>query len=157
MRGGKLPCLLEWQNMELKRWKFPVFRAVLVTVLAVALTACSSSGDEEPELFCDVEAGVISKSDYEREIKWQLNSYADYAGILSVKYDLVNLSIDSYGVEREYRVPESEIRSVLNGRMTTGEIEMYIDSLKNGGNVILFGELTDGSGNIAWFYLAPSA
>lgn len=143
--------------MELKRWKFPVFRAVLVTVLAVALTACSSSGDEEPELFCDVEAGVISKSDYEREIKWQLNSYADYAGILSVKYDLVNLSIDSYGVEREYRVPESEIRSVLNGRMTSGEIEMYIDSLKNGGNVILFGELTDGSGNMAWFYLAPSA
>lgn len=143
--------------MELKRWKFPVFRAVLVTVLAVALTACSSSGDEEPELFCDVEAGVISKSDYEREIEWQITPYMDYAGILSVKYDLVNLSIDSYGVEREYRVPESEIRSVLNGRMTTGEIEMYIDTLKNGGNVILFGELTDGSGNMAWFYLAPSA
>lgn len=142
--------------MELKRWKFPVFRAVLAAVFAVALTACSGSGDEEPELFCDVEAGVISESDYE-EIEWQLNSYADYAGILSVKYDLVNLSIDSYGVEREYRVPESEIRSVLNGRMTTGEIEMYIDSLKNGGNLILFAELTDGSGNMAWFYLAPSA
>ena len=143
--------------MELKRWEFPVFRAVLVTVLAVALTACSGSGDEEPELFCDVEAGVISKSDYEREIDWQITPYMDYADVLSVKYDLVNLSIDSYGVEREYRVPESEIRSVLNGRMTTAEIEMYIDSLKNGGNVILFGELTDGSGNMAWFYLAPSA
>lgn len=143
--------------MELKRWKFPVFRAVLVTVLAVALTACSSSGDEEPELFCDVEAGVISKSDYNLKIDWQITPYMDYAGVLSVKYDLVNLSIDSYGVEREYRVPESEIRSVLNGRMTSGEIGMYIDSLKNGGNVILFGELTDGSGNIAWFYLAPSA
>lgn len=142
--------------MELKRWKFPVFRAVLAAVLAVALTACSSSGDEEPELFCDVEAGVISKSDYQA-LSLRLNSYMDYAGVLSVKYDLVNLSIDSYGVEREYRVPESEIRSVLNGRMTTGEIEMYIDSLKNGGNVILFGELTDGSENMAWFYLAPSA
>ncbi len=143
--------------MELKRWKFPVFRAVLVTVLAVALTACSSSGDEEPELFCDVEAGVISKSDYNLKIDWQITPYMDYAGILSVKYDLVNLSIDSYGVDREYRVPESEIRSVLNGRMTSGEIEMYIDTLKNGGNLILFAELTDGSGNIAWFYLAPSA
>lgn len=143
--------------MELKRWKFPVFRAVLVTVLAVALTACSSSGDEEPELFCDVEAGVISKSDYNLKIDWQITPYMDYAGILSVKYDLVSLSIDSYGVDREYRVPESEIRSVLNGRMPSGEIEMYIDSLKNGGNVILFGELTDGSENMAWFYLAPSA
>lgn len=144
--------------MELKRWKFPVFRAVLVTVLAVALTACSSSGDEEPELFCDVEAGVISKSDYEQEFtKWQTTSSTGYAGVLSVKYDLVSLSIDSYGVEREYRVPESEIRSVLNGRMTSGEIEMYIDTLKNGGNVILFAELTNDSDNMAWFYLAPSA
>ena len=79
----------------------------------------------------------------------------NYADILEVKGEAVSSSIDSYGgVTTEYNVPESEIRSLLNGKATTAEIELYINSLKVGGNIILFFTLNDGTNNIAWLYLA---
>ena len=79
----------------------------------------------------------------------------DYADILEVKGEAVTSSIDSYGgVTIEYNVPESEIRSLLNGKMTTAEIEMAINSLKVGGNIILFFTLNDGTSNVLWLYLA---
>ena len=79
----------------------------------------------------------------------------NYADILEVKGEAVSSSIDSYGgVMIEYNVPESEIRSFLNGKVTTAEIESYINSLKSGGNIILFFTLNDGTSNVGWLYLA---
>ena len=129
---------------------------LLVLFLPLLFAACPdpTDGTENTPLFCDMQSGVISESDYE-SFKWKINSYMNYADILEVKGEAVSSSIDSYGgVTTEYNVPESEIRSLLNGKATTAEIELYINSLKVGGNIILFFTLNDGTNNIAWLYLA---
>ena len=126
---------------------------LLVLFLPLLFAACPDPTENTP-LFCDMQSGVISESDYE-SFKWKINSYMNYADILEVKGEAVSSSIDSYGgVMIEYNVPESEIRSFLNGKATTAEIESYINSLKVGGNIILFFTLNDGTNNIAWLYLA---
>ena len=108
---------------------------------------------ENTPLFCDMQSGVISESDY-NHLMILRPSTPDYWDILNIKNRAISMSIASYGTTIEYNVPESEIRSLLNGRMTTAEIEMNINSLKSGGNVLLFAALSDGTNNVAWIYLA---
>ena len=133
---------------------------LLVLFLPLLFAACPdpTEGTEPPSaentpLFCDMQSGVISESDY-NHLMILRPSTPDYWDILNIKNRAISMSIDSYGTTIEYNVPESEIRSLLNGKMTTAEIEMAINSLKVGGNIILFFTLNDGTSNVLWLYLA---
>lgn len=127
-----------------------------IAALICCATGCDNSSDSDDELFCDVQTGIISsqyqdavKSDY----RWG-SSYLDYSGILNFKYELVTKSLPE-SVETEYSVPESELRQFLREMQgTTQEIEMYIDTLKAGGNVIIGLNTVDGG--VAWLYASKA-